>query len=188
MRKIAQVCPSCKETKILLGKKRICQACTHKDYYKRNRRKVCDRTSKYSRDKIRKKRGLPLDHPRLIAEFGKGFLSKRDGYRFLNKIGHPNAKQSQSDIKNGRARIAEHTFVMSEHLGRALTDNELVHHKNGIRDDNRIENLELWNKGHPYGQRVEDKIKWAKEFLEQYGFKVKNGSNDNPADGLLQED
>ncbi len=38
----------------------------------------------------------------------------------------------------------------------------------GIRDDNRIENLELWSKAQPSGQRVEDKIKWCKEFLKEY--------------------
>jgi hypothetical protein len=57
---------------------------------------------------------------------------------------------------------------MSEHIKRWLTKNESVHHKNGNRKDNRIDNLELWSKAQPAGQRVEDKVKYAIEILEQY--------------------
>lgn len=90
---------------------------------------------------------------------GEG-MTDRWGYRLIVKPGHPNARQS--------GHIAEHRWAMAEHLGRPLRPKENVHHKNGIRDDNRLENLELWSTSQPYGQRVEDKIAWAVEFLAQY--------------------
>lgn len=163
-----KTCPQCQKPKShLLRRKGICVNCNSNNWYQNNREHVLKRTKKYGREKTRKRKGLPLDHPRLIGEFGKGHLTKA-GYRYINKIGHPNA----IDTGNGRARIYEHTFVMSEYLGRPLKKHETVHHINGIRDDNRIENLELWHRGQPPGQRLGDKIKWAKHLLEEYGFKI----------------
>lgn len=82
------------------------------------------------------------------------------GYVVLSRPEHPNARA------NGQ--IFEHVLVMSDNLGRPLLPEENVHHKNGDKADNRIENLELWSTSQPTGQRVEDKIRWAREIIALY--------------------
>ena len=62
---------------------------------------------------------------------------------------------------NGLAYV--HRLVMSEVIGRPLLVEETVHHKNGIKHDNRPENLELWAKNHGAGQRVKDLVRFVVE-------------------------
>lgn len=65
-------------------------------------------------------------------------LDEQQGYVLLRVPEHPNATKT--------GYVFEHRYVMAEHLGRPLAENEVVHHKNGVRNDNRLENLELMDR------------------------------------------
>lgn len=113
--------------------------------------------------------GIPIDAP--------DRYKNRDGTPYINSRGYLEVRGNKwkgHPCSDKSGRVLVHRLTMYEHLGRALEKKETIHHKNGIITDNRIENLELFNCQHPPGQRVEDKVKWAKEFLEQYGYEVKN--------------
>lgn len=64
--------------------------------------------------------------------------------------------------------VSQHRYEMERFLGRPLYPGESVHHKNGVRSDNGISNLELWVSTQPSGQRIADLVEWAKVILERY--------------------
>ena len=70
---------------------------------------------------------------------GSGTIINR-GYIMVYFPNHPYAKSSG---KNKKAYVYEHRLIIEKKIGRYLKPYEVVHHINGIRDDNRVENLQL---------------------------------------------
>ncbi|MEO6513317.1 MAG: HNH endonuclease [Candidatus Saccharimonadales bacterium] len=95
------------------------------------------------------------------ADYGTGRYIK-NGYVMIFQKGHPRIAHT------GRNYIFEHIVVMEKYLGRYLMTDENVHHKNGVKSDNSIENLELWTKPQPSGLRATDAVAWAKTILKRY--------------------
>src|SRR4030095_14941743 len=91
-----------------------------------------------------------------------------EGYVKLYLKDHPTA--------DSMGYVSEHRFLMERILGRPLKHGENVHHINGNRSDNREENLELWIKKQPQGQRAKDIVKWAREIIREYGDLFPEGS------------
>lgn len=106
-------------------------------------------------------RGQDVSAPRKFKPqgvWGPWYLS--DGGYVVRHRRHPETNVSEMQY--------EHRIIMESVIGRPLLKHENVHHLNGVRHDNRPENLELWTRSQPAGQRVADKVAWAKEILALY--------------------
>lgn len=106
-----------------------------------------------------------------IAQTGDGFIDK-NGYRVIRVDGQA---------------VFEHRHVMELKLGRKLSPHETVHHVNGERTFNSESNLELWSSRHGKGQRVADKIAFARSILAEYGATIDAYSATRALVGTISE-
>lgn len=109
--------------------------------------------------------GYCADHYRRYKRHGDPLVVRYTGNGYITSRGY-------KELYISGKRIKEHTIVMERKLGRKLLPNENVHHINGVKTDNRPENLELWVKSQPSGQRAKDLLEWAKQIIALYDGKI----------------
>jgi len=114
-----------------------------------------------ARFEIRSQRRGPRSGPG-HPEWKGGRTLDKHGYVLLYRPGHPMARRMGN---RGGRYVLEHRLVMAEHLGRLLEPFEVIHHKNGDPQDNRLENLELYTSN---AQHLRDELtgrcpRWSEE-------------------------
>jgi hypothetical protein len=166
----ADGCRECYDRRRARDKSKQCIVCGGPWICGHGRPKTCPRCREKRRNQRRGRRcptcGVPVTERATGCRKHNASNNARPvGSRYTNAGGYVLVKIS-SDPHEWRY---EHWVVMEKSVGRRLFPDEEVHHRNGVRSDNRLGNLELWTRSHPRGQRVEDKLAWAKEFVERYG-------------------
>lgn len=81
----------------------------------------------------------------LVGKTGENCANWRGG-RYVNKYGYVMIYKPENPMANSRGYVREHRYVMSEHMGRYLTDEEEVHHIDGNKQNNDITNLQILSK------------------------------------------
>lgn len=119
-------------------------------------------------------RGLCAKHYQRKMKYGDvngGKFHHSDHRRewHVGHLGYVIRYAPESPDKSPNGYVYQHREVMAKIIGRPLLPHENVHHKNGAKDDNRPENLEMWISTQPSGQRVQDLVSWARDLLGQYG-------------------
>lgn len=151
---VMKQCPECNSNFTPSSRHRKCPACRERGYKSRfNKTCFCGKLIQQQSSNC-----VMCSNKEKIIENYRYITA--GGYVYVRDRKHPRAN-------NGR--VFEHILVMEKRLGRHLLPKENVHHKNGIRTDNRDENLELWVSVQPSGARVSDLVAYANGILELYG-------------------
>lgn len=126
-------------------------------------RRVTDSRPRHFHD-----RSCAAKQAKMEGRIGRG-SSVKLGDTQVNKGGYVLMFVGHDDpMADKRGYCLQHRWVMAQILGRPLFQNENVHHKNGNRQDNRPQHLELWVKSQPCGQRAIDLLAWAREIIATY--------------------
>lgn len=150
-------CGSCKRLFIPSSRHKCCPVCRTN-----HRKKPCTDCGKLCNSR----------HTGLCVACNNKARGRRDGtieFETVRQDGDYLALAVPFDHPGGtKGWMLQHRYLMQKHLGRALLPGETVHHKNGLKTDNRLSNLELWVTHQPSGQRPEDLLEWADEIIRRY--------------------
>jgi hypothetical protein len=150
--------------------KKICRFCGNEFpvKYPKNPNVLCSLVCKYKETAQRQSKKFktknPIHSPAVIK---KMVAVRRANGSYVSGKKHPQYKNGywfergyKIIVVSGK-RISEHRHIMEQHLGRKLTTNEVVHHINENKLDNRLENLQLMTraqhmKHHKIGHKYND--------------------------------
>lgn len=159
--RLPQPCPQCGElfTRVSVDQK-VCSDKCRIEARKKDRSAICKTCGG---EFLRPHGKYPAFCSRSCAMKARNLVGKPRGPALLSGSVRSAGSGYLTEKTEDGKWIIQHRLVMQRHLGRQLARTEYVHHKNGDRSDNRIENLELWvtkgrSKKDPHGQRLEDAL------------------------------
>ena len=136
------ICQQCSnEFKVKPYREKTAKYCSYECYWKAKRGKKPWMTGKKHKTKSKEKMS-----EKVKQAWKRGVYNKRinhEGDKTNHSLGYIEVKMPNHPMADKRGYVLEHRLIMAQKIGRMLKSTELVHHINGDKKDNRIENLRL---------------------------------------------